>query len=181
MRVYNQILSNLRIGELNESDWKRLSGKKSKFMDQKYQKQIMYKLIPVLNAYDIEMFDKAYNKGPGKQTYIGFDSEGNRIMFVFSNDEKYLDPYDKTKWGMFLRIYYKGKVSDVGMIDLSNTDNLNKSFALITQTLEDMGFKLKEDPKEKEEAEEDPDIKTLIDYKNSLSESELLDLEADYE
>jgi hypothetical protein len=87
-----------------------------------------------------------------------------------------MDPYDKKKWTMFLRIYYKDDFIDVGMIDLANQDDLNRSFSLITQTLEDMGFKLKGQDEEqgKETSQEvDPDVQTLIDYKNSLSESEL--------
>lgn len=177
MRVQNEILSNLKEG----TDWKRIFGKRTKFMDQKYEDLIMKKLLPVLNAYDIEIEPRGYNKGPGKQTYMGFDSEGNRILFVFTNANKNMDPDEKKRWTMFLRIFYKDRAQDVGMIDLNNKDDLNKSFSLITQTLEDMGFKLKDDkPQEEvstEDEEEDPDIQAILDYKNSLSESELKELE----
>lgn len=174
MKVQNQILCNINKETLNErSSWKRITGPRVKSMDQKYQDQIIYKLIPVLKDYDIEINTRGYNKGPGSQTYMGFDSEGNRILFVFSNANIEMDPYEKKRWSMFVRIFYKGKAQDVGMIDLNNTDNINKAFSLITQTLEDMGFKLKGEEQKEEPEAEDPDIASLLDYKNSLSESEL--------
>lgn len=180
MKVQNQILINLNKEPLEErSSWKRISGPRVKYMDEKYQDLLKYKLIPILNAYDIDISDRAYDQGPGKQTYMGYDKDGNRILFVFNNANVKMDPYDTKRWTMFLTILYKGKAVDVGMIDLKNTDDLNRSFSLITQNLEDMGFKLEgeEDlPKDTEE-ENDSDIKTLIDYKNSLSESERKELD----
>lgn len=178
MRVQNEILSNLKEG----SEWKRISGPRTKYMDELYEDLIKYKLVPVLNDYDIDINTRGYNKGPGKQTYIGYDSEGNRILFVFTNNNKNMDPDEKKRWTMFLRIFYKGKSVDVGMIDLNRTDDLNRSFSLITQALEDLGFKLKdekpqEEVKDEEKDEEDPDIQAILDYKNSLSESELKELE----
>lgn len=178
MRIQNEILTNLNKSDLLErSIWKRITGPKVRYMDEKYQDQIVRKLIPILNAYDIDISDRAYNKGPGKQTYVGFDSEGNRILFVFTNNNVNMEDDEKKKWTLFLRIFYLDKVEDVGMLDLDNTDNINKAFALITQTLEDMGFKLKEETKEEDKEEvEDPDIATLRDFKNSLSESELQEI-----
>lgn len=177
MKVQNQILINLSKEPLEEkSSWKRITGPRVKSMDQKYEDLIKYKLVPIMNDYDIEMSSRGYNKGPGSQTYVGYDKDGNRILFVFSNANKEMDPFDTKKWTLFLRIFYKGKAVDVGMIDLANTDDLNRSFSLITQNLEDLGFKLKGQDEEQgtETSQEvDPDIQTLIDYKNSLSESEL--------
>lgn len=176
MKVQNQILINLSKEPLEEkSSWKRIIGPRVKSMDQKYEDLIKYKLVPIMNDYDIEMSSRGYNKGPGSQTYVGYDKDGNRILFVFSNANKDMDPFDMKRWTMFLRIFYKGKAVDVGMIDLANKDDLNRSFSLITQALEDMGFKLagqEDTPKENKEEEDDPDIQTLIDYRNSLSESE---------
>ena len=177
MKVQNQILINLSKEPLEEkSSWKRILGPRTKFMDEKYQDLIQYKLIPILRDYDIDVNKNPSVNKPGKQTYTGYDVNGDRILFAFSNNNKNMDPYDKKKWTMFLRIYYKNDFIDVGMIDLANQDDLNRSFSLITQTLEDMGFKLKGQDEEQgtETSQEvDPDVQTLIDYKNSLSESEL--------
>ena len=88
------------------------------------------------------------------------------------------------RWSLYLKISYMSDIVDVGVIDIKSVDDLNRSFTLITQTLEDMGFSLRDDVPSSEESsstEEDPDIKTLIDFKNSLSESELVELEVSYE
>ena len=174
MRLHNQILDNLNKSNLAEGTiWKRISGPRVKSIDDKYEDLIRYKLIPALNDYDLDILDRPYGNSPGKQIYVGYDSDGNKVSFIFMNNYKDMVDGEKKKWTLFLKILYKGKVEDVGMIDLDSVDNLNRSFSLITQTLEDMGFNLK-DGKSKEEDKpevEDPDITNLIDYKNSLSES----------
>lgn len=163
MRVQSSIINNLRRNDL-------LLERRFRQMDGKYQTLITNKLIPLLQAYDIHIRPKPVVDRPMEQIYVGFDSEYNKISFIFTNGGSDLNANEHSKYDMFLTISYKGQREKVGVIDLTGKSDVSESFALITQALENMGFKLTRDlDEEPEEDEEDPDVKSLIDYKNSLS------------
>ncbi len=172
MRVQNQIIYNLSNEDIL---LERIIHKIYK----KYQDLIKYNLVPILQAYDIDIIAKPIVTGPTKQIYRGYDKDYEPIDFIFYSQNDELYNVKHKRWSLYLDIRYKGRTEQVGIIDLTNSDDLSRSFSLITQTLEDMGFTLREDEKSEEEAEkeEDPDIASLMDYKNSLSESELKDLD----
>lgn len=177
MRVQNQILYKLMEEET-------LLERRIHRIDTKYEKLIMNKLIPILRAYDIDILPNPVVSNPTEQIYRGFDKDYNQIDFIFSSMGEELNSEDHKRWSLYLKISYMSDIVDVGIIDIKSVDDLNRSFTLITQTLEDMGFSLRDDVPSSEESsstEEDPDIKTLIDFKNSLSESELVELEVSYE
>ena len=162
MKVQNNILSNLRKNE-------NLILERFRYMDGKYQKLIDTKLVPLLQAYDIDIRPRPILARPAELIYRGFDYNYNLIDFMFSNISDELRSEEHDKYDMFLTIYYKGKYEKVGIIDLIGKTDLGESFSLITQALEDLGFKLKEEVKPEEKEEEDPDIKSLVDFKNSIS------------
>ena len=180
MRAHNEILSNLKEEEI-------LIERRIRRINTKYQDLIKYKLIPALRDYDIAIEAKPSANNETYQVYRGFDKDYEPINFIFHSDNGELRSEDHKRWSLYLEISYKGQKREVGIVDIRSRDDLNRSFSLITQTLEDMGFTLrddakKEEPKQEEEPEElDPDVKELLDYRNSLSESELLALEVDYE
>ncbi len=173
MRVQNEILSNLK-------EEKILLEKRLHRINTKYEDLIKYKLIPILRDYDIDIQPIPVINNATEQVYYGFDKDFNKISFIFTSQGDELDSEEHKRWSLFLKILYKNQLVDVGVIDLNSLDDVHKSFSLLSQTLEDMGFKLREDkpeeePEEKEEV--DPDIQAILDYKNSLSESELKELE----
>lgn len=178
MRLQNEILYSLKEEDI-------LIERRIHNFNTKYQDLITRKLVPVLNAYDISIVPSPSITNATYQIYRGFDKDYNPINFKFYSDNSELRDEKHKRYSFFLEISYKGKRQEVGIVDIKNQDDLNRSFSLITQTLEDMGFTLRDDAKvdtkEEEKPEEDPDINTLIDYKNSLSESELLELEVEYE
>jgi hypothetical protein len=178
MRVQNQILYKLMEEET-------LLERRIHRIDTKYERLIMNKLIPILRAYDIDILPNPVVSNPTEQIYRGFDKDYNQIDFIFSSMGEELNSEIHKRWSLYLKISYMSDIVDVGVIDIKSVDDLNRSFTLITQTLEDMGFSLRDDVPSSDESssteEEDPDIKTLIDFKNSLSESELVELEVSYE
>ena len=178
MRVQNEILSSLKEEEI-------LIERRIHNIDSKYQDLIKYKLVPVLRDYDISIVPRPAIKNPTYQVYRGFDKDYNPINFIFYSDNNELRSEDHKRWSLYLEISYKGQRREVGIVDIKSRDDLNRSFSLITQTLEDMGFTLRDDAKKEEPKEEpeevDPDVKELLDYRNGLSESELVALEVDYE
>ena len=79
MKVQNQILANLEKSELDEATkWKHIAGPRYKPMDEKYEMDIMTKLIPMLYKYGIRMSQRPIQDKPGKQVYIGYDKDYNR-------------------------------------------------------------------------------------------------------
>jgi hypothetical protein len=178
MRVQNEILSNLKEEEI-------LIERRIHRINTKYQDLIEYKLIPALRDYDIAIEARPSISDTTYQVYRGYDKDFEPINFIFRSENDELRSEDHKRWSLHLEISYKGQRREVGIIDIKSRDDLNRSFSLITQTLEDMGFTLRDDAKKEEPKEEpeevDPDVKELLDYRNSLSESELVALEVDYE
>ena len=161
-----------------ESKWTHLSGPKYGYMDEKqYQFNIIKKLIPMLNKYDIELFPKAFVDKPGKQTYIGKDLLGKKIRIIFYNAHKDKMANREGKYDMLVEVSYDGNREEAGVIDLTSEDAAEQAFSLITMTLENLGFTLDGDePLPKEAPKEDEELEKLSQFRESLTEQEALEL-----
>lgn len=181
MKVQNQILVNLEKSKLEEiTKWKHISGPRYKFMDDKYELNIMTKLIPMLHKYGITMVQRPVIDKPGKQVYNGYDSNHNRISFGFYNQHEDKLDNREGKYDMLVTIKYNGTETEAGVINLQDRDYIEEAFEIITMTLEDLGFKLdgqEETNKEEPKSSEDLELDDLANFKNSLSEQELLEIE----
>lgn len=158
------------------TQWRHIAGPKQKYMDQGYQQAIMKKLNKLLSAYDIDMINKPIINKPHAQTYIGYDTDNNQIQIIFSSRHIDKMDYREGKNDMLVQIRYKDKLETAGVVDLSNKDNLDAAFQIITMTLENMGFKLEGQEDKKEENKLDPEIENLRNFRDSLSESELIEI-----
>ena len=79
---------------------------------------------------------------------------------------------------MTVKIYFRGKEETAGVIDLKNESSIDAAFGIITQALENLGAigdKSVEEPKEETNSELDD----LANFKNSLNEQELLEIEVE--
>ena len=155
--------------ELKESMWKRINGPREKFMDQGYSKQIESELLPMLNAYGIDMNSYPTILKPGKYVYRGkLGDDSIRISFYNStNDNK---EYSDNPYSMLVNVSVNGNGVDAGVIDLTKEDSIDEAFILITMTLDDLkSDKGKED---ESEPEEDEDVKTLLAYKEENKDKE---------
>ena len=184
MKVQNQILVNLEKSELDEATkWKHIAGPRYKFMDEKYEMNIMTKLIPMLYKYGIDIAQRPIQDKPGKQSYVGYDKDYNKIRFNFYNQHEDKLDNREGKYDMLVTIDYKENSVEAGVVDLRNKDYAEKAFEIITMTLEDLGFNLdgsKETPKEEQpKSEDDIELDNLASFKKSLSEQEILEIEVD--
>lgn len=178
MKVQTSILSNLREQErLDEyTKWKRIAGPKYKNMDETYELDIMTKLVPMLNKYGIKMVQHPLVDKPGKQTYVGFDNDGNKIRFNFYNQHEDKLDNREGKYDMLVTIDYEGETVEAGVVDLKSKDGVENAFSLITMTLEDLGVNINNNAKEVNQ-ETNTELDDLANFKASLSEQELLELD----
>lgn len=166
--------------------WKHIYGPKYKYMDEKYEEQIMTKLIPMLRKYGLSMSQRPISDKPGSQKYIGRDAENESVGISFHSQHVDKENNRESKYDLLVKIYYKGNRVEAGVIDLNSPDTINKAFELITMTLEDLGVSLEgmEKPKTKDETKEpeerkepNNDLDDLLAFRNSLREQELLEIE----
>lgn len=183
MRVQNQILSNLREEHLNEyTNWKHIGGPKRKFMDEKYMKNIINKLIPMLHQYGIEMSLYPSKDAPGYQNYMGYAPDKSRIDFKFISSFKPTSGDREGKYDMTVKIYHEGDEEIAGVITLGSRDEVEEAFEIITMTLENMGIigdKPKGEETDKPKSKEDLELDDLAKFKSGLSEQEILEIEVD--
>ena len=181
MKVQNQILANLEKSELDEATkWKHIAGPRYKPMDEKYEMDIMTKLIPMLYKYGIRMSQRPIQDKPGKQVYIGYDKDYNRIRFSFYNQHEDKLENREGKYDMLVTIDYTDSSVEAGVVDLRNKDSVEKAFELITMTLEDLGYNVdgsEGTSKEQPKSEDDIELDNLASFKKSLSEQEILEIE----
>jgi hypothetical protein len=144
-------------------------------MDDKYELNIMTKLIPMLNQYGLDFPRRPIQDKPGSQTYIGYDSDLNKIRLTFYNQHEDKLNNREGKYDMLVTIDYKGQSTEAGVVDLKSRNSLDEAFELITMTLEDLGFNI--DTKEKETSNDSSELDDLANFKSSLSERELLEIE----
>ena len=157
--------------ELNESMWKRIAGKRQKFMDQGYDKQIETKLLPMLNSYGIKMNTYPSVVNPGKYVYSGkCDDNTIRISFYNSTDDN--KEYSDNPYSMLVNVSLNGESTDAGVIDLTKEDSINDAFSLITMTLEDLGLNLFNKQEEEKPEEDDEDVKSLMSYREEKKSKE---------
>lgn len=130
----------IRILVLYRSKWKSISGPTYLNMDTIYEYNIKKKFIPRFNKemskYGITLILKPLKDDPGMQTYIGFDSDHNKIRLTFYNNHVDMVNENKYRYPMLLVIDYKDNFDDViGEIDLSNKANVNNCISLIREYL----------------------------------------------
>lgn len=184
MRVHNKILENLReslrepLDEENLEEWTHIGGPRRKTMDNRhYQLKIMSKLIPMLNKYGIEMTLYPTVDEPGYQVYNGYIGN-DRIDFKFINSYKPTQNYREGKYDMTVKIYFRGKEETAGVIDLKNESSIDAAFGIITQALENLGA-IGDKPVEEPKEETNSELDDLANFKNSLNEQELLEIEVE--
>ena len=184
MRVHNKILENLReslrepLDEENLEEWTHIGGPRRKTMDNRqYQLKIMSKLIPMLNKYGIEMTLYPTVDEPGYQVYNGYIGN-DRIDFKFINSYKPTQNYREGKYDMTVKIYFRGKEETAGVIDLKNESSIDAAFGIITQALENLGA-IGDNPAEESKEETNSELDDLANFKNSLNEQELLEIEVE--
>ena len=165
-------------GNLYEaSQWKRLSGPKYKNMDEKYEKNIINKLIPMLHNYGLDMALYPTKSAPGYQNYAGYAEDGSRVDFKFISEYEPTRNNRNGKYDMTVKIHHKGNEEIAGVINLNNRDSVDEAFELITMTLENMG--IIGNKQEEKPAEDNSELDDLANFKKSLSEQELLEVEVD--
>ena len=150
--------------DLNESEWRRIGGPKKKFMDDGYSNLIETKLIPMLNAYGLNVNDYPSSKKPGVYVYRG-ESGDKPFKLYFYNANTDSDGVDEGKFSMLVKLLTDDDFSDIGVVDLTNQDGLEDAFSLITMALDDAGITKGTKKVEDEEPEEDDeDVKELLSY-----------------
>lgn len=156
--------------------WKHIAGPRYKHMDEKYERKIIKKLFPMLRQYGINMLERPIEDNPGNQLYIGRDENDRRVYIEFINKYEPGLNNREAKYDMFVKAGYDGQLHDAGVIDLFKKNHVEAAFELITMVLEDTSNN-EEDQEEKKEPEVNKELDDLANFKNSLSEQELLEIE----
>ena len=116
--------------------------KLDKFID-----DIENKLFPALkeSSMNLIMYNDPIYNSTTINTYAG-DLDDDRIRLEISSNHVELKDYIDDN-AVFATIYYKGKGSKVGVLNL---DDINECVGLIYATLYDMGYRTQEDRDRKE-------------------------------
>lgn len=152
--------------ELVESHWKRLSGPRNyRPMENNYEANLKIYLFPLLEKYGIRMTERPIQNTPGKQTYLGYDQEGNTIWFIFTNQHLDKVDYREGKRDLLCTLKYNNQTKEAGVILVNNRENAENAFEQIMMTLESMTDKPKEETKS---VENDDEISALAKF-NGMS------------
>lgn len=135
------------------SEWKNISGPKYKSMDQGYEFDIITKLLPKFKEYGLSVPLSPVRKEPGMLHFVMYDKDYDRISLDFynvhediTNENKYNNPLlvkvSYLKWyspkeEKEKHEFYKKDLfnKEVGEIDLSTNENVDKAFNLIISVL----------------------------------------------
>lgn len=135
------------------SEWKNISGPKYKSMDQGYEFDIITKLLPKFEEYGLTVPLSPVRKEPGMLHFVMYNKDYDKISLDFYNVHEDITNENKYKTPLLVKVsyfkYYSPKEEkekhefykkdlynkEVGEIDLSTNENVDKAFNLIISVL----------------------------------------------